>query len=354
MYIHRIILKDYRNFENLDLLLKNAWTEQPLQSVLLTGPNGSGKTTLLRALADLWQQFGDWLSLQPLRSAQSSDDAVIQHQLVAIEIRDLQPFPVWLFSASNLGAVSEFLPHDASAYWIGISDDWNNTPHIYHNGKLLAERRLDWLEHLHEQKERLQLGVNGALLPNMVFLEAETRTVIAPQNGHKRAVQPEPFYEWLVRYEARERWDGHLESMLRNLKIRDVDLFQRVLRNVNRFFDGKKQLTDFNDQLRLMVEIMSHDPSKRHLIDDLSAGERQCLILMFMVSRWLMPGGVVLIDEPDLHLHVSLQRQFIHELEQVVASKQGQLIVTSHSPTMWEEYNERQRIELGQLFNEPR
>ena len=88
-----------------------------------------------------------------------------------------------------------------------------------------------------------------------------------------------------------------------------------------------------------------------HHIDDLSAGERQCLILMFMVSRWLMEGGIVLIDEPDLHLHVSLQRQFAHELERVVDRKHGQLIVTSHSPTMWEEYNERQRIELGETVH---
>jgi predicted ATP-dependent endonuclease of OLD family len=68
---------------------------------------------------------------------------------------------------------------------------------------------------------------------------------------------------------------------------------------------------------------------------------------MFMVSRWLQPGGVVLIDEPDLHMHVAWQRQFIHEVEKRVLAKQGQLIITSHSPELWEEYNQFQSFDLS-------
>jgi predicted ATP-binding protein involved in virulence len=59
-----------------------------------------------------------------------------------------------------------------------------------------------------------------------------------------------------------------------------------------------------------------------------------------------MQGGVVLVDEPDLHMHVSWQRQFIHTLEKIVFEKNGQLIVASHSPTLWEEYGARQRFDL--------
>jgi len=66
-----------------------------------------------------------------------------------------------------------------------------------------------------------------------------------------------------------------------------------------------------------------------------------------MISRWLMDGGIVLIDEPDLHMHVSWQRALIRELESLVQQKNGQIIVTSHSPTFWEEYNEAQRFNLN-------
>jgi ABC-type transport system involved in cytochrome c biogenesis ATPase subunit len=210
----------------------------------------------------------------------------------------------------------------------------------------------EWFADINSQKERLAVGVDDAkTLPNLIFLEAETRTLVTPTSRHRPDVYTEPLYQWLVTYEARERWEGHIESMLRNLKIRDDRLFKKTIAQISSFFSEDKKITDFDDNLRLQVQIGS-GRRNTHYIDDLSAGERQCLILMFMVSRWLMEGGIVLIDEPDLHLHVSLQRQFIHELERVVESRNGQLIVTSHSPTMWEEYHERQRIELGQIAYE--
>ena len=112
-----------------------------------------------------------------------------------------------------------------------------------------------------------------------------------------------------------------------------------------------KRITDFDDDLRLWVQF-GRRKTDSHLIDELSSGEKQCLIMIFMASRWLMEGGILLIDEPDLHLHVSLQRQVIHHLEQIVHNHNGQLLITSHSPTMWSEFGERQRIHLGGAIHE--
>src|SRR5258708_32688056 len=136
--------------------------------------------------------------------------------------------------------------------------------------------------------------------------------------------------------------------MLRNLKVRNPDWFYETLRHINTFLEQNgKRLTDFNSQLRLMVEIDGSTNNRnfdgspyKHRVEKLSSGEQQCLILIFMVSRWLMQGGIVLIDEPDLHMHGSWQRALTHELESLVAEKNGQLIVTSHSELLIEEYGE--------------
>lgn len=53
----------------------------------------------------------------------------------------------------------------------------------------------------------------------------------------------------------------------------------------------------------------------RHSLDELSAGEHQVLILVYLISRWLQPGGIVLIDEPDLYLHPSLVSGLLANLE---------------------------------------
>lgn len=342
MYINRIILRDLRNFEAWDHTLQNDWTGGPLKSVLLTGPNGTGKTTILRVVAALWENFAGWLRLRKTLNADQQAQAglLTNAGLAAIEIHGLQAFPIWLFMASSPERWEELqqLAGNNQARFVGEIRGRRGRP-PFEPGE-----NVHWLIDINHRKERLELGDQTGL-PNLLFLEAETRTISTPRRGNAADVFPEPLYQWLVTYEARDRWEGHIESMLRNLKIRNPTLFKETVRHISTFFGKEKRITDFDENLRLQIQIGSRKRNS-HYIDDLSAGERQCLLLMFMVSRWLMDGGIVLIDEPDLHLHVSLQRQFIHDLERVVQGKNGQLLVTSHSPTLWEEYTPHQRLEL--------
>ena len=61
--------------------------------------------------------------------------------------------------------------------------------------------------------------------------------------------------------------------------------------------------------------------------------------MLFMVQRWLQPGGVVLIDEPDLHLHPSLVSPLLATLENIIRGRSGQLIITSHATELWQRYD---------------
>ena len=40
----------------------------------------------------------------------------------------------------------------------------------------------------------------------------------------------------------------------------------------------------------------------------------------------------MLLDEPDLHIHVAMVDQLLETLERVIQERHGQLIVASHSP----------------------
>ena len=72
------------------------------------------------------------------------------------------------------------------------------------------------------------------------------------------------------------------------------------------------------------------------------------MIQLYLLYRWLEPGGIVLIDEPDLHLHPSLIPGFLASLESLVKEKNGQLILTSHLPSIWDRYDSvGHRISLG-------
>ncbi|GAA2489827.1 hypothetical protein GCM10023100_44910 [Actinocorallia cavernae] len=70
----------------------------------------------------------------------------------------------------------------------------------------------------------------------------------------------------------------------------------------------------------------------RHTIGQLSSGELQALGLMYMARRLASSGGILLVDEPEQHLHPSLQTTI---LEMVRDSSEGaQLWLSTHSPNL--------------------
>jgi len=71
----------------------------------------------------------------------------------------------------------------------------------------------------------------------------------------------------------------------------------------------------------------------QHLVQELSSGERQALIIMSRVMRAGSRHSVVLIDEPDAYLHPHLSQRLIEALIKAVGDE-GQLIVATHSPSI--------------------
>ncbi|MDX2077813.1 MAG: AAA family ATPase [bacterium] len=362
MYIHRIILRDVRNFDNLDITLYDDVWQKPLNSVLIKGVNGSGKTTLLRVIATLWESFQWWLKLEEYgaisayKSWYRLREISINMGLMAIEIRGFpQPvshqndtakeFPeaIWLFIATDDDYMAQLpLEESPNRGFIGVK----GTSESF---KLETSLDISWVKNMNTQLQSLQIGV-GTIpqLPNMLFFDTADRTILEPPDQSRFEAQPESLYKWFVGYSNRDRTSPHIETTIKNIKLRNPSTFDSILKSVNQFLGNTKYIADFDENLRLLVQVNKPKPVF-HYIEDLSFGEQQCLIMMVMVSRWMMPGGIVLIDEPDLHLHESLQRHFIHELEKIIHSRNGQLIIASHSKEMRDEFYDSQHIDLGNL-----
>ena len=66
---------------------------------------------------------------------------------------------------------------------------------------------------------------------------------------------------------------------------------------------------------------------------ELSLGEQNVLALFYELLFHVVPGALVLIDEPEVSLHVVWQRDFLETLWGVATSRSGLLIVT-HSPSI--------------------
>jgi predicted ATPase len=72
------------------------------------------------------------------------------------------------------------------------------------------------------------------------------------------------------------------------------------------------------------------------------------LLMIGFTTAFLRPGGILLIDEPDLHIHLSMVSQFMETLEVIAGRRNAQMIVASHSEWVWERFSrDAERIELS-------
>ena len=110
--------------------------------------------------------------------------------------------------------------------------------------------------------------------------------------------------------------------------------FTDTLERVNSFLE-KKRIVGFDDDLNLMVET---DLGGKHNVYALSTGEKQALILIAFTNRWLKPGGILLVDEPDLYMHPSWIEQIVRVLSNLARERGGQFIFASHSPIVWDNF----------------
>jgi predicted ATP-binding protein involved in virulence len=67
-------------------------------------------------------------------------------------------------------------------------------------------------------------------------------------------------------------------------------------------------------------------------LTDLSSGEQHEVVLLYELIFKTNPNTLVLIDEPEISLHVTWQKEFLNDLLRILALQKMQVIVATHSP----------------------
>jgi predicted ATPase len=348
MKIRRIHVRDvgpYRGPHEFNL--HDERRDQNQRLVLFSGPNGSGKSSLLRSVANLWDMTGKWLAtpeVKPKANTQARTWLRSRVGAVALIINGVPGFTETVGIYFGDDAYFDTIRQGAD-FWIGELSDkpsGKGRPALIHYGQL---GRLDEWSKAHGQ---LILGRESPA-PNLIHLDGEDRRWVRPKSDPGRPIADDPAARWLVGYHPTDDWQGQLEASLVALKALDEHRFHEVLADLNAFLVGKAIRSQPTPTLRFLVDVKDEKGTHNHPLDDLSAGERQVLIQLYLVSRWMQRGGVVLLDEPDLHMHPSLVDQFVARVDAIVNAQDGQLILTSHLPMIWDYVEARgTRIRLGQ------
>ena len=67
-------------------------------------------------------------------------------------------------------------------------------------------------------------------------------------------------------------------------------------------------------------------------VTSLSSGEQHELVLLYQLLFKVNPDSLILIDEPELSLHVAWQQQFLQDLQEITHLASFDVLIATHSP----------------------
>ena len=121
----------------------------------------------------------------------------------------------------------------------------------------------------------------------------------------------------------------YVQDTAAKLRILDdfADRTRLFLDNVNAKYQHKKIRLDRQEGL---VAVSDLDDSLE--LDYLSSGEQHELVLHYDLLFRVPSNTVVLIDEPELSLHVAWQKRFLPDLVDIVQLSSFDVLIATHSP----------------------
>ncbi len=109
-----------------------------------------------------------------------------------------------------------------------------------------------------------------------------------------------------------------------------IDAFKRI---IDRCEFANKHL-DLNETFG--IRFVADDELETKLsLDQLSSGERHIIIQVYELLFKAQDGTLVMIDEPELSLHIIWQMNYLKNLEEIIKLRRFQCIVATHSPQIF-------------------
>jgi predicted ATP-binding protein involved in virulence len=133
----------------------------------------------------------------------------------------------------------------------------------------------------------------------------------------------------LVGQQVRQVIGVYLDDVERKFSRFD-ELFQRVSL-FKEFLNEKFQFKTVAISRQKGISVTTEDQVGIEL-SDLSSGEQHELVLLYELLFGVKDNALILIDEPELSLHVGWQIRFLPDLQRIQKLKPLQIVIATHSP----------------------
>ncbi len=271
--------------------------------LVLAGPNNTGKTTVLQAIASWSMALRRWREFHDFNPRQGYTRVPMTRQaFTAVPLRSFDL--LWTNRLYHRNHTMEIE--------LGHEDGWSIT-----------------MEFIADSIEQIYVRPSvGAPADRLSTLDLRA-VFIPPMTGlgiDEPVLQP-PKVEQLLGL-------GRPGEVLRNLLVeahQDKVAWDAIQTSVGKLFGYRLQPPDTSGPHIVADYTMADSPLNGTVLDIASAGSGFQQVLMLLAFLNTRPGAVLLLDEPDAHLHVILQDVIYHELRTAAARQHSQLIVATHS-----------------------
>ncbi len=317
--ITRIVIENFKRFEHQEFAL------EPV--TVLAGPNNSGKTTLIQALSAWAFALGRWRAGRGAPIVRGAAEAV-RRPGQPITRKDFTPLPVRHF---NL-------------LWSERATNWRNKDG---EGKQAGRRRAIRIR----VEGKAATGAHWALTMELRYQGREqiyanpleysdlADPSVLPDITHCPAFSgigaEEPRFD--PGYRNLRIGEGNPGDILRNLLLdisEDPEAWPALARDIEELFAIRLKKPEY-DAAQPFILCEYEERGASYDLASAGSGFHQTLLLFaFIYGR---ESDVLLVDEPDAHLHVWLQTRVFDRLRALAHDKGRQLIVATHAETILEE-----------------
>ncbi|MCD6327074.1 AAA family ATPase [bacterium] len=303
--IKKLSIRNFRCIGSLDLDFTDP-DGAPLDLVVLAGPNGCGKTSVLEAIRIICDR-------------KDPDDPAIEEVRVADIRHGSKRYEIDVILQSNASPVMKEPLHFAGsidnappAFEIGTDD-----PSSYKIWLIkLSQMPFGYLTSWRDQKLVASLPISD---------EKRDGDAVSEEAERLFALQKKCKNLWL--YSVMNGLDTTSNPQVRAI----IDPLEKVWKifypgEMAEFFIRSVDLDDPESDYNLYLR---RRDGTEIPVNDLSSGEIEVLTMAGWLTMNDYRGGIVLIDEPEMHMHVQWHRAIIRALR--VLLPETQIIVATHS-----------------------
>ncbi|PHA06678.1 hypothetical protein COE65_24945 [Bacillus sp. AFS051223] len=350
MKIEKLKINHYRGLDDVQITFQKPENNYfgNLKFSVLVGENGTGKTSILRALPKIFCPSRN----VDLREKREEIDFKIRYEInnQLFNYNSNQPYPHIYPSKVIVSSFAVFDPYmpiptprsrerEGTVYnqetdfvYCGPKDSFVN------NNKILIRSLIQSITHLSRNSQNWKAFsklMDKLSITKILYLEfdREISVYVNPHDIPEGNLYKYPEIRELARDDYRMakhyRIPGNAGLNLRNGSfLIDIEIFKESLEKLRRLYELQSEM----DMKTFIRDIWFEKEGKPISLSDLSSGEITMLFRFLPLLMEVDNNSIILIDEPETHLHPIWTQQFISYLVDMFHEFHAHFILATHSP----------------------